>query len=438
MHILTFFILNVYITICVGIHARIKTENFININKSEFGKQKNKLAIKKNFCTHKNFKKKEKKKKIFLVQANKEIIIGTRNSPLAIKQSEKVKKKLLTYFKKINQNINVILKPIKTTGDKILDKTVGSFGGKGIFTKELDDELIKNNVDICVHSLKDIPTVLPDNIHLSCFLKRDTINDAFLSIKYKSLHDINREVLQENITNDISSSSHVIDKDIGLSRTIATSSLRRTSQIRYKYKNLKLKFIRGNINTRIAKLFNETFDSIVIAFCGLERLISKKVLGNIMKNNVKNKPYIINYKDTPIDLSRLNIQKLNTNVMCPALCQGIIAVTSNKNNPEISQILKNINDEKSQIMANIERTFLHKIDGSCTMPIGGYTKFSKNKIIFNAIINDINGLESHKIKVVRHINNLDGIADEAAEKIKEKIGIEQFNKIKAEVALYYK
>ncbi|CDU16959.1 porphobilinogen deaminase [Plasmodium yoelii 17X] len=425
MHILTFIILNIYITICVCIHARIKTENFININKSEFGKQKNKLAIKKNFYTHKNFKKKGKKKKIFLVQATKEIIIGTRNSPLAIKQSEKVKKKLLTYFKKINENINVILKPIKTTGDKILDKTVGSFGGKGIFTKELDEELIKNNVDICVHSLKDIPTVLPDNIHLSCFLKRDTINDAFLSIKYKNLRDINL-------------SSHVIDKEIDLPRTIATSSLRRTSQIRYKYKNLKLKFIRGNINTRIAKLFNNSFDSIIIAFCGLERLVSKKILRQIMKNNIKDKSYIINYKNISIDLRHLNIQKLNTNIMCPALCQGIIGVTSNKNNPEISQILKNINNEKSQIMANIERAFLQKIDGSCTMPIGGYTKFSKNKIFFNAIINDINGLENYKIKVVRHLNDLDGIADEAAEKIKEKIGIDQFNKIKADAALYYK
>ncbi|SBT31037.1 porphobilinogen deaminase, putative (PBGD) [Plasmodium ovale wallikeri] len=443
-------------------HVHISSNSFINVH--NLGHEKNReLTIKKNSTksginNHTQNDRENtctRKKKLCLVQANKEIIIGTRDSPLAIKQSEKVKKKLLAYFKKIHQNVKVTLKPIKTTGDKILDKNVGLFGGKGIFTKELDEQLLKNNVHMCVHSLKDIPTVLPENIHVACFLKRDTINDVFLSIKYRSLTDMNKSktavVGVQNdhiIPNDtqrqrldrMAKHTHTVDEQSNHLATVATSSLRRKSQIGYAYKNIKLKSIRGNINTRIAKVFNGYCDAIVIALCGLERLMSKKIVRNVMnsdKSSMPSKSYVIGYNNTNIDLNVFHIQKINTKIIYPALCQGIIAVTSNKKNVEISQILKNISDEKSEIMANIERTFLQIIEGNCMMPIGGYTKFLKSEIHFNAIINDIHGYEKYQVKEIGHVHNYHDIAIKAVTKIKEKMGTEKFNKIKDEAALYY-
>ncbi|SBT72017.1 porphobilinogen deaminase, putative [Plasmodium malariae] len=177
--------------------------------------------------------------------------------------------------------------------------------------------------------------------------------------------------------------------------TVATSSLRRRSQIKNIYKNVKLENIRGNINTRITKLFNGQYDSIVIALCGLERLLTKEKIQDIIKNkksSIPSKQHIISYNNTDIDLSLFSIQKISTKIIYPALCQGIIAVTSNDENSEITHILKSINDKKSEIMANIERAFLYQTEGNCMMPIGGFTKIVKNKIFFNAIINDIHGL----------------------------------------------
>ncbi|CRG95912.1 porphobilinogen deaminase, putative [Plasmodium gallinaceum] len=435
MYILVFTILNIYLSIYVWGNVYIKRDNIININYLMHIRNK-KLNI------NNLFRKNNHKKNICYIP-HKEIIIGTRDSPLALKQSEKVKKKLLNHFKKINKKVKIILKPIKTTGDKILDKSVSLFGGKGIFTKELDEQLIKNNVDICVHSLKDVPMILPEDIYLPCFLKRDTINDVFLSIKYKNLNQMNKckfnnlEKVESNIKNNFYLKK---DEDKDSLCTVATSSLRRRSQIKYMYKNIELKSIRGNINTRLVKLFNGYCDSIIIALCGLERLIKRKVIVDIVKNKKRNihKPYIIRYNNTSIDLSFLNIQKINRKFIYPALCQGIIAITSNKNNSEINDILKDINDEKSEIMGKTERAFLSQIEGNCMMPIGGYTKIVNNKIFFNAIINDIHGYEKFQIREKGEINNYLDIATNAATNIKKIIGVEKFHKIKEEAALYYK
>ncbi|GAW82829.1 porphobilinogen deaminase [Plasmodium gonderi] len=455
MHILALLLLCTCTSIYVCRNVHLMYNSFVNVH--NLGLQGNKnLYMKINLCRYKNCKK-----KLQHVHVGQEIIIGTRDSPLAIKQSEKVKRKLLAHFKKINKNVNVILKPIKTTGDKILDRNVGLFGGKGIFTKELDDQLIKNNVHICVHSLKDVPMELPEQIHLSCFLIRDTINDVFLSMKYRTLGDINKMKVDnsDNYGNDNTMEEHYklaqetqelhkadaytgnynFDQQDKLSRTIGTSSLRRRSQIKYTYKNITIKQIRGNINTRIAKVYNGDYDSIIIAKCGLERLVTKKAIRNIIsrKNRLLKKPIIINYNNTNIDLSLFNIQQINTRTIFPALCQGIIAVSSHKNNKVISDILKNINDDKSEIMANIERSFLYQIEGNCMMPIGGYTKIVKKQIFFNAVINDIQGREKYHVREIGHVHNYDDIAVKAAIKIKEKIGIEKFNKIREEAALYY-
>ncbi|VWU51872.1 porphobilinogen deaminase [Hepatocystis sp. ex Piliocolobus tephrosceles] len=461
MHLPALILFNIYLITFLCIRAHINGNEHINVH--------NINSIKKKLCT-------KKRANLFFVNGNREIIIGTRDSPLAIKQSEKVQNKLIKYFKKKNENVKVILKPIKTTGDKILDKTVSLFGGKGIFTKELDEQLIKNKVDLCVHSLKDIPVVLPENIIVACYLKRDIINDALLSKKYTSLNHMDKIKKRKKNTRTIENKDKQINSNIhnnndnnndnyeqnGTSlpfQIVGTSSLRRMSQIKYKYKNIKIKEIRGNINTRIKKLNNGEYNSIIIAMCGLERLLTKKIVNAIIKNkkikknekspynrkgnqdNDINKNYYLSSgsENTKIDLSSFIIKKINTKTICPALCQGIIAVTTNKENIQINQILKHINNEPSEIMATIERTFLKNIEGNCMMPIGGYAKIIKNSnIIFNAIINDIHGSEQYTVTEVGDLQNYSNIAFNAANKIKEKIGIDRFNQIKQEVTEYYK
>ncbi|SOV16615.1 porphobilinogen deaminase [Plasmodium sp. gorilla clade G2] len=392
-----------------------------------------------NFCKIKTdpFRKKNLTEGLYSSYANKnEIIIGTRDSPLALKQSEKVRKRLMSYFKKMNKNINITFKYIKTTGDNILDnKSVGLYGGKGIFTKELDEQLINGNVDLCVHSLKDVPILLPDDIELSCFLKRDTINDAFLSIKYKSINDLNM-IKSVSIIEDISINKKENDHNNDTLCTIGTSSLRRRSQIKKGYKNIYVKNIRGNINTRIEKLYNGEVDALIIAMCGIERLIKKTNLKNILKNKEQKniyKPFLLKCNNKKcVDLCHVNIQKLNKKVIYPALCQGIIAVTSNRKNDFISNLLKNINNKKSEMMAEIERSFLYHIDGNCMMPIGGYTKIRNQDIYLNVIINDIHGYNKYQVKQKGTIYNYKEIGPNAAIKIKEIIGTEKFKKIKAE------
>ncbi|SOV79180.1 porphobilinogen deaminase [Plasmodium sp. gorilla clade G3] len=392
-----------------------------------------------NFCKIKPdpFRKNSLNKRLYSYNGIKdEIIIGTRDSPLALKQSEKVRTKLMSYFKKMNKNINVTLKYIKTTGDNILDnKSVGLYGGKGIFTKELDEQLINGNVDLCVHSLKDVPILLPSDIEISCFLKRDTINDAFLSIKYKSINDLNmaKSVSKiEDININKIENDHVNDTLC----TIGTSSLRRRSQIKKRYKNIYVNNIRGNINTRIERLYNGDVDALIIAMCGIERLIKKTNLKNLLKNKEQKnmcQPFLLKCNNKKcIDLRHVNIQKLNKKLIYPALCQGIIAVTSHKKNYFISSLLKNINNKKSEMMAEIERSFLYHIDGNCMMPIGGYTKIRNEDIYLNVIINDIHGYNKYQVKQKGTIYNYKEIGPNAAIKIKEIIGTEKFNKIKAE------
>ncbi|KJP86626.1 hypothetical protein AK88_03730 [Plasmodium fragile] len=339
-------------------------------------------------------------------------------------------------------------------GDNILDKKVNLFGGKGIFTKELDEQLIQKNVHICVHSLKDVPMELPEQVQLSCFLKRDTINDAFLSVRYATLEDMNNLKMANTVeeecyevqgtsqkmnNQDVNRDNYGSDQYGKFLPTIGTSSLRRSSQIKYTYKNVAVKNVRGNINTRIAKLCNGQYDAIIIAKCGLERLATKKAIRNIIgsKNKVPHQKFLINYNNMEINLSLLHIQQINRRTIYPALCQGIIAVSSHKNDAFISDILKNINDEKAQLMAKVERSFLYQIEGNCMMPIGGYAKIVNGEIVFNAVINDIHGNEKYHVRECGTVENCNQIATTAATKMKEKIGTHRFNKIREEAAQYY-
>ena len=263
--------------------------------------------------------------------------IGTRASELAVWQAKKVQKELE------NCNVKSVIIPIVSTGDQKLNQPIYKLGISGVFTKEIDIALINNKVDIAVHSLKDVPTVLPMGIVQSAVLKRASELDVLV---------LNNEIHDENI--------------------IATGSLRRSSQWLNRYPNDSIVGIRGNVNTRIQKLKENKWKATILAKAGLDRL----------------KIFSKNYK----------ILKW----MIPAPGQGAISIQNLKANKHITSILKNINHRETEICTNIEREFLNKLEGGCSAPIGAIAKINKDDLLFKGVLLSLDGKE--KIEIIEKIS----------------------------------
>ena len=268
------------------------------------------------------------------------IIIGTRKSKLAIAQSNFVK----NLIKELCPDLNVELKPIVTKGDQILDKPLSEIGDKGHFTEELEKELLSEEIDIAVHSLKDLPTELPDNLDISSYSKRECPNDCFVSIKYNLL------------------------KELPTGSTVGTSSLRRKSQLLNLRPDLNIVDLRGNVETRLTKLENENMDAIVIATAGLIRLELKNRITEI----------------------------LPLNTILPAVGQGIIAIESKKNRTDLNELLAKINNSESESMAKAERAVLRTFGGGCRVPIGAFASLDRDDIFIEAYIGSVDGKNTIK------------------------------------------
>lgn len=263
--------------------------------------------------------------------------IGTRASELAVWQAKKVQKELE------NCNVKSVIIPIVSTGDQKLNQPIYKLGISGVFTKEIDIALINNKVDIAVHSLKDVPTVLPMGIVQSAVLKRASELDVLV---------LNNENHDENI--------------------IATGSLRRSSQWLNRYPNDSIVGIRGNVNTRIQKLKENKWKATILAKAGLDRL-------KIFSKNYK----ILEW-------------------MIPAPGQGAISIQNLKANKHITSILKNINHRETEICTNIEREFLNKLEGGCSAPIGAIAKINKDHLLFKGVLLSLDGKE--KIEIIEKIS----------------------------------
>lgn len=248
------------------------------------------------------------------------IIIGSRESKLA-KAHIKIFKK--EFSKKVieSENLTVDTKFIKTSADKFLDKNISEIGNKGLFTKEIDQEQINNNIHIGIHSLKDLPTKLKSGLEILSVLKRGDHRDALYSEKACGLEQLKSDSV------------------------IGTSSIRRRNQISNLRPDIVIKDIRGNVDTRIKKLQNGEFDAIILAVSGLKRLGVKK-----------------------------NFHALDIDFIVPAVGQGAIALVGNKRNTKINKFIKKVNDEKTFIEVSCEREFLRALDGSCKTPIGAYAE----------------------------------------------------------------
>jgi hydroxymethylbilane synthase len=267
----------------------------------------------------------------------KEIIIATRASALALWQAEFVKREI----EKKYPDIEVSLNKITSKGDKILDRPLALIGGKGHFTKELEDEMLAGNADIAVHSLKDVPTFIPDGLELVAITKREEQSDVFLSHKYPLLEDLPKGAV------------------------VGTTSLRRRMQLLRVRPDLKIKDLRGNVNTRLKKLANGEYDAIILAYIGVDRL-----------NLLDEVPY---HKKLPLD------------IMIPPMGQASLGIEIVANNKDIREIALSLNDEDTAFLTKLERDFISKIGAGCSAPVAVNATLDGDMVKIEAMIGFADG-----------------------------------------------
>lgn len=289
----------------------------------------------------------------------KKLIIATRGSKLALWQSNYIKNSL----QKIHENLEVELKIIKTKGDKILDTPLAKIGGKGLFTKELENAMLEKKAHIAVHSLKDVPVDFSDGLMLGAITKREDESDVLLLQKYKSFNELPKNAI------------------------IGTTSLRRRMQLLQVRNDLNIKDLRGNVNTRIQKLKNHEYDGIILAYAGLKRLD--------LFHEVK------------------HYEKLH--FMIPAMGQAALGIEC-LNDEKILNLIKPLNDEKTYIQTKVERDFVRVLEGGCQVPIGINAKLKDDKIHIKYILGLPNASEIIQDEIVCDISQYHDIGEQLANK----------------------
>ena len=252
------------------------------------------------------------------------IKIGTRKSKLALAPTNMVVNEIKKYF----PSINIEVVHFTTKGDKVLNKPLINIGGKGVFVTEIEDALLNKEIDLAVHSAKDLPLQLQDNLTISSVLKRGNYRDTLVTVKGKEI-DFSREII------------------------IGTGSNRRKLAFKNLYPNATFKDIRGNVDTRLNKLYNGEYDGIILAMAGLERL-------DLLSDS--------RFTFTPFDYKDF----------VPAPCQGIIAIESRNN--DLTEILSKINHKDTFYSFQTERYILNILNADCGMPLGAYSFVESNKI----------------------------------------------------------
>ena len=299
--------------------------------------------------------------------SRKKIIIGTRGSKLALIYANIVKKKLFELQKKYNFE-DVLIEKIKTDGDKILDARLSDTGGKGLFSKKIEEQLIENNIDVAVHALKDMPSLETKGLLTECYLKRNDPREVLITK--------NNKILEEQKKGAI----------------IGTSSLRREFQVKRKINNFNFKLIRGNVDTRIKKLNDGLYDGIILSLIGL------KFLG--LEKNVS--------------------QIFSTSEMIPSVGQGVIAVQCRKDDLEIRNILENLNHDETKKCVNTERNILKILDGDCDTAIGAYAKIEGEKIYVEAELFSLDGSKRFYVKSSKELKYADQLGKEVGIILKKK------------------
>lgn len=272
----------------------------------------------------------------------RKIIVGSRRSKLALTQTNWV----IEQLKALQLPFEFEVKEIVTKGDRILDVTLSKVGGKGLFVKEIEQAMLDGEIDMAVHSMKDMPGVLPKGLTIGCVPKREDHRDVLISNNGKKLSELPKGAV------------------------IGTSSLRRSAQLLIERPDLEIKWIRGNIDTRLEKLKTEEYDAIILAAAGLARMgWSKDVVTEF----------------------------LDTDVCLPAVGQGALAIECREDDNELLGLLEKFTDEATRLAVEAERAFLTKMEGGCQVPIAGFATVNENKeITFTGLIASPDGKEVYK------------------------------------------
>lgn len=266
---------------------------------------------------------------------NKTLVIGTRGSKLALWQAHWVKAEL----ERISPGIQVSLNVIKTTGDKITDVALAKVGGKGLFVKEIEEALVAGEADLAVHSMKDVPTELPAELHLKAVCRRESPGDALISRDAKKFHELPEGA------------------------RVGTSSLRRACQILRARPGLKIENLRGNLDTRLRKLDEGRYDAIILAEAGLKRLGFA---------------------------SRIT-ETLPPKVMLPAIGQGAIGIECRREDPETNALVALLDHEETSVCVRAERAFLKRLEGGCQVPIAAHARLSNGRLHVDGLVGSPSG-----------------------------------------------
>lgn len=276
------------------------------------------------------------------------------------------------------QEERITIKVIKVTGDQILDRPLSEVGGKGLFTKELETALLANEIDLAVHSMKDVATVLPESLIIAAVLPREDVRDAFISLNYKTV------------------------ADLPAGAVVGTSSLRRRAQLKSMRPDLEVVEFRGNVQTRLKKLQDGVADATFLACAGLNRLgMSDRITAPVA-----------------------------TDQMLPAAAQGAIGIELRDNDAETRAVIANLNDPNTELCVRAERAFLKKLDGSCRTPIGALAEFTDaqdpSQMRFRGQILTPDGQTNHAEDVVCTSDKAVEIADQIGQKLLDLAGPDFF------------
>jgi len=296
---------------------------------------------------------------------NKKVIIGSRGSKLALIYAEKAKEKILTYAKDFGIE-EVTIKKIVTKGDQIQDKRLSEVGGKGLFSKTIEVELLNSKIDIAVHALKDMPSEETEGLLTNCFLERNDPREILISRDNKHL------------------------KDLALNSIVGTSSFRREFQIRKIRKDLVCKLIRGNIDTRIKKLNESLYDAIILSYAGINSLG--------LNHNIS--------------------QTFSTTEIIPCAGQGAIALQCRNDDEELIELLKKINHKSTHNSIKAERNVLKVLEGDCETAIGVFASIDGNKIDLEAELFSLDGSKRFYLKSSENINKADELGIEMGKTLK--------------------
>ena len=294
------------------------------------------------------------------------LTIATRVSDLALWQANYIKERVEATF----PDIEVVLNKIVSNGDKVLDKPLALIGGKGHFTKELEEEMLAGNAELAVHSLKDVPTYIPDGLELAAVTQREDQSDLFLSYRYKTLEDLPEGAV------------------------VGTTSLRRRMQLLQKRPDLHVKDLRGNVNTRLRKLKEGEYDAIILAWIGLSRL-----------NLLKDIPYT---------------QKLSLDMMIPPMGQAALGIEIVSDNEKVREIAKSLNDEKTFLCTEVERDFISKIGAGCSAPVACNAVIDGDNVVFRVMLGFPDGTNIMQEKVIKKREKSKNLGKELAQKMIDK------------------